>query len=121
MKCPDCFIKIVAKQRKNPVKILDVLVEHLQTDMCQNSTGPSLRKLGRPIKYHPIPSQKLTEDFELPPPPSPVMRPKFDRKAKEERKLYDINYIKMQKEEVTVIPSKADLVKEKNRMKVPGN
>ena len=89
--------------------------------MCQNSTGPSLRKLGRPIKYHPIPSQKLTEDFELPPPPSPVMRPKFDRKAKEERKLYDMNYINMQKEEVTALPSKADLVKEKNRMKVPGN
>ena len=55
LRCPDCFVKT-----SSPA----VLMNHLNVG-C-DIAGPTLRKRGRPVKYHPIPSQKLTEEFHLP-------------------------------------------------------
>ena len=55
LKCPDCFCKVGS---------IETLKRHLNLG-CDVGKPPP-RKRGRPVKYHPIPSQKLTEDFQLP-------------------------------------------------------
>ena len=55
LKCPDCFCKVGS---------IETLNRHL--DLGCDVGKPPPRKRGRPVKYHPIPSQKLTDDFQIP-------------------------------------------------------
>ena len=122
LRCPDCFVKT-----SSPA----VLMNHLNVG-C-DIAGPTLRKRGRPVKYHPIPSQKLTEDFHLPtlgglpysPPKRSTPDPTYDPMLALEPKPPKVKKIETAKVEtanqtngaklVPVNPKDLELVKRKNR------